>query len=225
MALKEQLWTKKEESLLKKLYPTNIALEDLLKKFPGRSASSLAHKASKLKIKKGKYIPKTRTSRKWTRDEINFVIKFYGQVQDKWLQNQLSGRSIASIKRIAFKYKPKKRRKKFSRNPGWSEAETKILLENYKAMSTDELTDLIPTRSYDAIRAHMYILGIKREKEDLKRAHPSRMWTDEEISILINNAHISIKELKKLLPSRTEFAVRSKRKRYLDDPALFAGVK
>lgn len=220
MALKEQLWTKKEENLLKKLYPTNIALEDLLKKFPGRSASALAHKASKLKIKKGKYIPKTRTSRKWTRDEINLVIKFYGQVQDKWLQNQLKGRSIASIKRIAFKYKPKKKRKNFSRNPGWSEAETKILLENYKALSTDELTDLIPTRSYDAIRAHMYILGLKREKEDLKRAHPSRMWTDEEISILIENKHKPIKELKKLLPSRTEFAVRSKRKRYVDSPVL-----
>lgn len=224
MALKEQLWTKKEETLLKKLYPTNIAREDLLKKFPGRSASSLAHKASKLEIKKGKYIPKTRTSRKWTRDEIKLVVKFYGQVQDKWLQNLLSGRSIASMKRIAFKYKPNKKRKKFSRNPGWSESETKILLENYKKLSTDELTDLIPSRSYDAIRAHMYILGLRREKEDLKRAHPSRMWTDEEISILINNTHISIKELKNLLPSRTEFAVRSKRKRYIDNPALFSLV-
>lgn len=215
MALKEQLWTKKEETLLKKLYPTSIAREDLLKKFPGRSASSLAHKASKLKVKKGKYIPKTRTSRKWTRDEIKLVVKFYGQVQDKWLQNLLSGRSIASMKRIAFKYKPKKKRKKFSRNPGWSDAETKILLDNYKALSTDELTDLIPSRSYDAIRAHMYILGLRREKEDLKRAQPSRMWTDEEMDILMKNRLKSVKELKSLLTSRTEYAIRSKRKRYL----------
>lgn len=216
MELLDKKWNEKEIKLFKKLYPTDIAMEDLLEKFPNRSVSALAHKASRLGIKKGKYIPKTRTSRKWTVDEIKFVQRHYGQAEDKWILDFMPHRSIASIKKIVGKYKPKKRRKsKFSRNPSWSEWENEQLLEHYKSKTTDELTDIIPNRTYDAIRAHMYVLGLSRELEDLKRARPTWLWSEEELLILKENRNKPVSELAELLENRSQNAIRCERRRIL----------
>lgn len=210
MALKEQFWSKKELALFKKLYPSDIPLEDLLKKFPNRSASSLAHKASRLNIKKGKYIPKTRTSRKWTVGELKLVRKYYGKVEETVLKEMLPGRSIASIKSIALKCRTETKRRTFSRNPSWSEHEIELLLQNYKTMSTDELMDVIVGRSYDAIRGQMGVMGLRRDRENLKREKSNWMWTDEEISILKANRNKSVSELEKLLPVRSKHGIRKK---------------
>jgi len=80
-------WTEEEVRLLKKFYPSTISNEKLLRKFPKRNLSSLAHKACKLGIKRGKYLPEDRNGRKWTEDEINMVRAFYGQVEDRWIQS------------------------------------------------------------------------------------------------------------------------------------------
>lgn len=215
MAKKEDYWGDEEIKLLKKFYPSTLCNEDLLKKFPGRTLSSLTHKASKLKIKRGKYIPKTQTSRKWTQDEIHFVSTFYGKETDKWLQEQLPHRSISSIKKIAFKHRPKNMRKKiFSTNPSWSEQEDTLLLENYESMTTDELAKIIPNRTYDAIRARISVLGLKRDKRYLKRAKNGFFWTDEEVTILKANRTAGTKALQKLLPARSADAIRSMLKRF-----------
>src|SRR5574344_2480937 len=90
-------WSEKEIELLKKIYPSNISNENLLKKFPNRTLSALAHRASKLGIARGKYFPIDRNSRRWTEDEINMVRAFYGQVDDQWILDFFPNRSIRGI--------------------------------------------------------------------------------------------------------------------------------
>ena len=214
MAKKELSWTDEEIRLLKKFYPSTITNEKLLKKFNKRSLSSLAHKAAVLGIKRGKYLSEDRNGRRWTLDEINMVRAFYGQVDDQWILDFFPNRSIAGIKRIALKYRPKKKRKKaFSTNPSWSEFEDALLLKHYQAKTIDELTHLFPSRTYDGIRSRIQVLGLKRNKQHLKRAQSCFKWTDEEFSILKSNMHKSVKDLQHLLPARSADAIRCQLRR------------
>jgi len=213
MALKEQHWSEEEIRLLKKFYPSTIDNEKLLKKFNKRSLSALAHKACKLGIKRGKYLPTDRNGRKWTLDEINMVRAFYGQVDDQWILDFFPNRSICGIKRIAIKYRPKKKRKKvFSTNPSWSEFENALLLKHYQTKTIDELTHLFPQRTYDGIRSRIWVLGLERDKEHLKRKKSGFNWTDEELQILKKNKSKTVKDLQLLLPSRSSDGIRGKLK-------------
>lgn len=215
MAKKEQYWSDEDIRLLKKFYPSTITNEKLLLKFNNkRSLSSLAHKACKLGIKRGKYYPDTRGERFWSLAEINFVRAFYGQVDDQWILDFMPNRSISSIKRIASKYKPKKKRKHtFSTNPSWSEFEDAMLLKNYQSMTTDALTKLFPKRTYDGVRSRIRVLGLKRDKSYLKQPKSCFFWTDEEIQILKQNKFKSTNELILLLPARTADSIRGKLRR------------
>jgi hypothetical protein len=214
MEEKDKSWSEKELKLLKKLYPTDICLEDLLKRFPSRTASSIRHKASKLGIKKGKYIPKTRTNRKWTKDEINFVRVFYGECSDEWVQECIPHRSIGSIKRIVQKYRPKKKlKRKCFQNPSWTQFEDAQLLKNYQKMTIEELTKIFPNRTYDGIRSRIGVLGLKRSTEHLYRAQAGFRWSQEEFAVLKKNKNKPIAELQRLLTARTIEAIRKKLKR------------
>lgn len=207
-------WNEKEIELLKKIYPSNISNEALLKKFPNRSLNSLAHKACRLGIKRGKYFPIDRNSRRWTEDEINMVRAFYGQVDDQWILDFFLNRSIAGIKRIALKYRPKKKRKKvFSKNPSWSEFEDALLLKHYQTKTIDEMTHFFPQRTYDGIRSRILVLGLKRDKNHLKKPQSCFMWTEEELEILRLNKDNPIKDLQQLLPERSADGIRGKIKR------------
>lgn len=214
----DKSWNEKEIDLFKKVYPSKITNENLLKKFPNRSLSALAHKAHALGIKRGKYFPENKDGRRWSEDEINFVCAFYGQRDDQWILDLIPNRSIAGIKRIALKYHPKKKRKKvFSHNPSWNQLEDTILLKNYQKMTIDELTHLLPNRTYDGIRSRIRVLGLKREKTYFKRSKSGFMWTDEELNILKSNKNKTVKELKLLLPNRSLDGIRSKLKRLTSD--------
>ena len=215
MVKKERYWSEEEIRLLKKFYPSTITNEKLLKKFNDkRSLSSLAHKASKLGLKRGNYLPDDRNGRRWTIDEINMVRAFYGQVEDQWILDFFPNRSITGIKRIAIKYRPKKKRKKvFSTNPSWSEFEDALLLKNYQTMTTDELTTLFPQRTYDGIRSRIRVLGLKRDNQHLKKAKACSMWTDEELDILKENRNKSVKDLQLLLPARSSDSIRGQLRR------------
>jgi hypothetical protein len=215
MAQKEQYWSDEEIRLLKKFYPSTITNEKLLKKFNDkRSLSSLAHKASRLGIKRGEYLSEDRNGRRWTLDEINMVRAFYGQVEDQWILDFFPNRSIAGIKRIALKYGPKKKRKKgFSTNPSWSEFEDALLLKNYQNMTIDELTKIFPTRTYDGIRSRILVLGLKRDKSYLKRAKSGWNWTDDELNVLRYNKNKSVKDLQQLLPARSTDSIRGQLRR------------
>ena len=208
-------WNDEEIRLLNKFYPSTITNEKLLLKFNNkRSLSSLAHKACKLGIKRGNYLPEDRSGRRWTLDEINMVRAFYGLVEDQWILDFFPNRSIAGIKRIAIKYHPKKKRKKtFSTNPSWSEFEDALLLKNYQTMTTDELTKLFPQRTFDGIRSRIRVLGLKRSKAHLKKAKSGFNWTDEELDILRDNRNKSVKDLQLLLPQRSSDSIRGQLRR------------
>ncbi len=208
-------WTDEEIRLLKKFYSSTITNEKLLLKFNNkRSLSSLAHKASKLGIKRGKYLSEDRNGRRWTLDEINMVRAFYGQVEDQWILDFFPNRSIAGIKRIALKYRPKKKRKKtFSTNPSWSEFEDALLLKHYQENTIDELTKFFPTRTYDGIRSRIRVLGLKRDKTYLKRAKAGWNWTEEELAILRKNQTRTVKDLQLLLPARSSDSIRGQLRR------------
>lgn len=215
MSTKDQLWSEDEIRLLKKFYPSTITNEKLLKKFNKRSLSALAHKASKLGIKRGNYIPENREGRRWTLDEINMVRAFYGQVDDQWILNFFPNRSIAGMKRIVQKYRPKKKRKKvFSKNPSWSEFEDALLLKNYQKMTIDEMKPLFPQRTYDGIRSRITVLGLKRDKNHLKQSKSGFQWTEDELKTLFENKHKSVKDLQTLLPARSADAIRGKLNRF-----------
>lgn len=206
-------WTDEEIRLLEKFYPSTITNEKLLIKFHKRSLSSIVHKACKLGIKRGKYIPTDRNGRRWTEDEINMVRAFYGQVDDQWILDFFPNRSIAGIKRIALKHRPKKKRKKaFSTNPSWSEFEDALLLKHYQIKTIDEMTHIFTQRTYDGIRLRIQVLGLKRNKAHLKQAKSGFMWTDEEIKVLKKNKNKSIKDLLLLLPARSSDGIRGKLK-------------
>ncbi len=207
-------WRQEEIRLLKKFYPSTISNEKLLKKFNKRTLSSLAHKASKLGIKRGDYLPEDRNNRRWTLDEINMVRAFYGQVEDQWILDFFPNRSIAGIKRIALKYRPKKKRKKaFSTNPSWSEFEDALLLKHYREKTIDELVPLFPQRTFDGIRSRIFVLKLKRDKKYLKRSKLGWMWTDEERNILKQNRDKSVKDLQLLLPARSPDSIRGQLRR------------
>jgi hypothetical protein len=215
MAKKEQYWNDEEIRLLKKFYPSTITNEKLLIKFNNkRSLSALAHKACKLGIKRGKYFSEDRKGRHWTLDEINMVRAFYGQVDDQWILDFFPNRSISGIKRIAIKYRPKKKRKQtFSTNPSWSEFEDALLLKNYQIMTTDELTKLFPQRTFDGIRSRIRVLGLKRDNQHLKQARACFMWTDEELKILKENKDKTVKDLQLLLSARSGNSIRGQLRR------------
>ena len=101
MSKNENAWSSEEIRLLIKFYPSTISNEKLLKKFNNkRSLSSLAHKACRLGLKRGKYVHEDRSGRYWTVDEINMVRAFYGQVEDQWILDFFPNRSIAAMKKI-----------------------------------------------------------------------------------------------------------------------------
>ena len=205
-----------EIRLLTKFYPSTISNEKLLEKFNNkRSLSSLAHKASKLGIKRGKYVHEDRNGRYWTVDEINMVRAFYGQVDGQWILDFFPNRSIAAMKKIIQKYKPKKKRKhSFSTNPSWSEIEDALLLKHYRTKTIDELTKILPNRTFDGIRSRIRVLGLKRTRAHLKKAESFFMWTDEELKILEENKDKTVKELLTLLPARSSDAIRGQLRRF-----------
>jgi len=214
MVKKERLWSEEEIRLLRKFYPSTITNEKLLLKFHKRSLSSLAHKACKLGIKRGKYLSEDRLGRRWTLDEINMVRAFYGQVEDQWILDFFPNRSICGIKRIALKHRPKKKRKKvFSTNPSWSEFEDALLLKHYQTKTIDELTHFFPQRTYDGIRSRIQVLNLKRENKHLKQAKSCFQWTDEELKVLKENRNQSVKDLQALLPVRSPDGIRGQLRR------------
>lgn len=82
--------------------------------------------------------------------------------------------------------------------PKWTDAENNLLSKVYPIYDNpDELLEHFPGRGYDAIRYHARSLGIKRPRR-------KNAWSQNEISILIENyASLSIDELLELLPRRT----------------------
>lgn len=92
--MKTNKWTEKETALLRRHYAT-ATWQELCSLLPGRSATSISRKASKLKLHRGN------GSEDWTEEEMNILIRNYPRMQAKHLQALLPHRSLASIYRKA----------------------------------------------------------------------------------------------------------------------------
>jgi len=157
---KESFWNKEEEQLFKKHYRSKISIEELKELFPNRSYSSILHKACKLGIKKGKYIPEKNSelSRRWTKDEVEFVKKFYDSMTDKELLELLPGRTISGLKGLLRTHKipcQKSFKRPCSRLHPWSNQELDTLIKNYNRVTNEELQKLLPDRTWGGIKSRM----------------------------------------------------------------------
>lgn len=85
----------------------------------------------------------------------------------------------------------------------WDEKEEQIIRDNYGKVEKNKWKELLPDRSYTAIRSKAGKLGLTESRE--------HEWSDEELKLLSDNAgKLNIKELMKLLPSKTDIAIKSK---------------
>lgn len=206
-------WTEKEIETLQRHYPKDTPIEKILRLLPSRTYSAILHKASKLGLSKGSYIPQERSSRRWTEDEINFVRAFYGRVDDREIVKTIPHRTVSSVKSLINRIGGQKERTHNPINPSWTPFEIKLLVKNYTKMTNNELMEILPHRSYDAIRARLGVLGLRRCKKSLAKAQSCRMWTDEEIELLKNSNNLSVKETQKLMPHRSQDAIRGQIRR------------
>lgn len=97
------------------------------------------------------------------------------------------------------------------RTDQWTQAETQTLLDAQARLTIAQLMDLLPGRSHTAISKRCTRMGIAW----LKRAAPidtsirTDQWTPEETQILWDaNGTLSIYELSRVLPRRTQAAIR-----------------
>jgi hypothetical protein len=206
-------WTDEEIETLRKHYPNNVSMDRILHMLPERSYTAVVHKASRLGLVKGNYIPVQRRSRRWTENEINFVRAFYGRVDDREIVDTIPHRTVSSVKSLIFRVGGQKKRTHNPRNPSWTPFETKLLAKNYTKMTNDELMEILPNRSFDAIRARLYVLGLRRCRKSLAKAQACKIWTDEEIEILKNNMKLTARETQELLPHRSLDAIQGQKRR------------
>lgn len=210
---RETFWTTEEDKILKKYYRSRMSYEEILNLLPGRNYCAILHRASRLGLKKGDYVPisKEASVRRWTKDEVATIKKYYGTMSDNELLKLLPGRTMSSVMHFANKFKLSKRKRSgenpFKLFPSWSAEEDRILLENYNQLPTDELVKLFPGRTWGGVKSRMYILKLKRDKYVWARRERFKPWKPDEDEVLIQNAGKTIAEINELLPHRTPLGI------------------
>lgn len=207
-------WTSRDIKTLKKLYPTDIPMQKIMEKLPDKTYGSIVTKASKLNLIKGFYVPEKRKlpSRRWTKSEIAFLKKGVNlQYTYEEIKEGLENRTISSIKNAIRTFRLSKERRVVRGEP-WTDYETRLLVDNYLDMTVDELTEIITSRTYSAIRAKLTKLRLKKTRESKQKAKSGRMWTDEEVNILKANLDTPITEIFPLLPARSKDAIKVRRR-------------
>lgn len=95
----------------------------------------------------------------------------------------------------------------FANAAHWSKSDEKILLDNYGKLSYEEISSLLDRD----IKPH----SIHRKAKAMGLVEPVNIWTDDEISILINNYPIRpMNEMLEMLPNRSLFAILGQARKY-----------
>ena len=81
-----------------------------------------------------------------------------------------------------------------SKGTRWDESEVSILLENYKTKTVDELAELLPGRSCDAIKQ-------RAQQEEIALDYIP--WTEEEFNIIRQYYPTEGKKVQRRLPNRS----------------------
>jgi len=133
--------------------------------------------------------------KEWTEEEIKLLKDNYYKLNKLELEKLLN-RSWASIKHKADRsdLEPKEKVVHFS------SSEIQLLKDNYE-LSQDKLLELFPNRKWAS-------LIYKMEELKLPRYKSWRLWTQEEVNIILNNN--SLKDIMLLLPNRTQNQIYNK---------------
>jgi hypothetical protein len=94
--------------------------------------------------------------RRWSSAEITFLVSNYGKMTRTEIATHL-GRSLSAIIH-------KIQRLKIAKKPApWLEKEKQILRKFYSALPREELLQLLPGRSWKAVKVKASLLGLKRD--------------------------------------------------------------
>ena len=142
---------------------------EIFKRYPSLSISSLQSKMSKLKIQSG-------IRNYWTETEVQLLKDNYYDYDLETLYQMLNKRhSKDAIETYALKELG------FKKDRFWTAEEEEILTKNYSIMTAEELHKLLPRRSIEAIRDR----GIKYGLNSKYRLNT--YWSNEDTDYLLNN--------------------------------------
>lgn len=140
-----KLWTKKEICLLIKLYP-NMTADEIAEKL-NRSSSTIVCKANMLGLKKTLF---------WSREQIDFVKKFYRTTTYAQLAGKL-GRTRDSVTAMIHRLNLGGKKA-----PRWTNKEIKLLRGLHSTTKIKEIAEKLG-RSPDSVRLRARQLGLKRK--------------------------------------------------------------
>lgn len=173
-------WTNKEDEFLKEIYPCNLK-EDIIKKL-NKPWDTIHRRAIRLKLRRDpEFINKDRKKRKtrkdaWSPEEEQLLKSIFENNTKEFILSKIK-RPWAGIYRRAKKLN-------LTRNPEiikqemieggksaptkeklWTGYEDKILKENYGNKRKKEIMNLLPGRSWTAVRGRAIKLQVTRDKD------------------------------------------------------------
>jgi DNA-binding CsgD family transcriptional regulator len=171
-----KFWTKKEDALIRKLYPTTYA-KDIAARLEERDAKSIQTRAAFLGVKKDPEFKKPNNL--WPDEDIQKLRNLWQQGYNRAEISEMIGRSLTSVK-----HQVQRQTREFDlpeRQEGqqWSRKETACLLRHYKTKTSAELS-IILGRSVSSIYNKAKRLNLTDEVSESK-------WSASEISRLKKN--------------------------------------
>ena len=189
-------WTLDELRFLERSYhrlPTK-AIADIL----GRTSSAVRLAAHNAGISKLKMVP-------WTEDEKEVIRTHYASGAGiKQVCALLPGRNRNAVFAMAIKMG-------ISSARGWSEHEIAVLTRHYPSMGT-QVAQKLPGRTEAAIKLKAGALKLTYHSKADNAAHQQR-WNDHERQLLQRHQDLSLPELMRLFPGRSQQSVQKARER------------
>lgn len=181
----DETWKDEEIAILKEYYPTEGVR--VSRRLPGRTKHACGIKANSLGIR---YV----RQKFWNTDMVDFLTENY---------STLGPTKIASILSISVSETKKKARElgitNSSRGREWTQELKNELLAKYKQYGKECFT-MMDGFSKDAVRKQLTKMGVE---------YSNKLWTKEQIDILIQNADKSFHELEQLT-GRSVLSVKKK---------------
>lgn len=189
------VWTKEEEEILKKHYPT-AEIEELLELLPRFTIDKIRVKANKLGVKRKKR-SKQKTGykiKRWTKEETEKLKQVYSHSTNKELEEMFPRFTIRQIYMKARymgleKLKDVKEKdiehkvSNMIKDREWSEEEERLLEENYKILGSTGMKKLLPNRTREAISSKALKMGLSTTKEHIWMAKDVSISKDDVFSI------------------------------------------
>lgn len=171
--MRSHLFTKREEELIRKLYP-NASWEELKKVLPGRTRAAIMHKAHVMNL-----FRENPPNKRWAAKEIEMLRKYYSRSSRKQLLKLFAGkRTWHSINRTASRCGI---RRFTEGHIPWTREELRILVKHFPRTPRSVLAKLIPNHTWNGILLKGNYLGISRRIIDQIREEKRAERLKEEL--------------------------------------------